>query len=536
MHVFKKEHFFWAAVCLFSVFKLWLVSGQGFFVGGDLIYDDYLFINQAAHIVDAQWLGAFNHLTLAKDPGYPLWLGFSHFLHVPGFFLQHFLYVFACVVMALSLKPLIRQPLVLTLLFLVLLFNPVSFSDVSTRAVQENIYPALSLLTLAGFMGMLLRIREGKPLLWALGAGLFFAWFWITRGEGVWLLPSILLLLAASLWELGFQRKLLLLFLPFLFVLASTLTISTINKQHYGIFAVTEFKRSEFLEAYGSLARIQDEDWQQFVPVTQKQLALAYKVSPAMAELQPFLEGGLGEKWKNVSANFSGRSLPGEIEGGWFMWALREGVAEAGHYSEGPEAMAFYEKIASEIDAACEAQTIPCRAKKASMRPPLTSQNLKPFLKSFSQGAKFLIRFEGLTAHSKESRGDEMAMKLYSQFMRPNLPVDADAFKLKVLESVGRLHQLFVPMFFLLSLPLGVFWIFKKRKSALFFIVCALFLALLARLAILALIDSTSFAAINIRYFSPLYPLITLGLFLTLFAFFEAENAEKKGRKNGLNS
>lgn len=525
----KNTLLFWITIGVLSILKILLIRNQDYFVGGDLIHDDQLFVKLAQYLVNFEWLGPFNNLTLAKDPGYPLWLAFSYFLNIPAFFSQHLLYIGACLTAVFSVKPIVENSKLLSVLFGVLLFNPISFSTLTTRAAQENIYPSLALLTLACCIGLFLRIKEHKKTyswLWSLGAGLSLSCFWITRSEGVWLIPCIVGISMVALYTMWRQRSLLsvktaLIAIPFLCLLAVNLLIGKINFDHYGVFGVTEFAREEFVSAYGALTRIQSDQWRQYVPVSHQQLAEGYKVSPALAELQPYLEGDLGDGWEKVSIQNSQHSTPGEIAGGWFMWAFRDAAAQAGYYESGTKALQFYSRLASEINTACESGEIKCLAKRSTMVPPLSMNNILPLAASSVKGARFVIGFDQFSLINKESRGDPPTRALFAKFMQPNLDQRNGSTETTILKAIGKLYQVVAPWIFILAGLCALGLIVKVRTDDAVLILYALFIAIVARIGLLAIIDSTSFPAINVRYFSSLYPLMIFASFLSLCSFFK---------------
>src|SRR3990172_9902234 len=134
-----------------SVFKLWLISGQNFYAISGASYDDFLFIRGATYLLYGAWLGNFDSLTLMKGPFYVFWLASTTALELPIFLSQHLLYVLACFIFIISIRPLVQKPIIQFMIFVILLFNPMSFSeDFTTRIIREGIYPALTLLVFSG--------------------------------------------------------------------------------------------------------------------------------------------------------------------------------------------------------------------------------------------------------------------------------------------------------------------------------------------------------------------------------------------------
>ena len=133
----------WAWFCftILVFIKIWLVSGQTLCALGWNIHDDMLFLNLASALIEGNWLGRYTQITLVKGPFYPLWIAAIHFLSIPLLLAQHLLYVTACIIFGISVRPLLRNTPVVILLFSSLLFNPMSYADgPMTRVLREGIF------------------------------------------------------------------------------------------------------------------------------------------------------------------------------------------------------------------------------------------------------------------------------------------------------------------------------------------------------------------------------------------------------------
>ncbi|MCK7495036.1 MAG: hypothetical protein MZW92_31105 [Comamonadaceae bacterium] len=165
----------------------------------------------------------------------------------------------ACIIAAVALKPLIPAWLPRYAIFLFVLFNPMSFTgSVMAHVVREGIYPALTLLVIGSAAGFLLRLDRAvtMQLPWAAGLGLSLAALWLTREEGVWIVPPLLLLALFGTAEIVrdgrcIPGKLLPLFIPFIIWTVCVTGICMLNRVYYGIFTTTEMKSPDFLDAYG---------------------------------------------------------------------------------------------------------------------------------------------------------------------------------------------------------------------------------------------------------------------------------------------
>jgi hypothetical protein len=165
--------------------------------------------------------------------------------------------------------------------------------------------------------------------------------------------------------------------------------VDGLNYWHYGVFDNNEVKSASFLHAYGALSRIQHDKFQRFIPFPKDARLKAYSVSPAARELKGQLDGPVGEKWTEIGCEYYAQMKPcSEILSGLFLWALRDAVAQAGYYRSAPATNAFYERLANEIDTACDDGRLACLPSRATLLPPFQWKYVADSLKS----AKTLLR------------------------------------------------------------------------------------------------------------------------------------------------
>jgi hypothetical protein len=233
------------------------------------------------------------------------------------------------------------------------------------RLMRQNIYTPLALLIVAGLVRLFYHRRESwrRQAGPAALSGLALGCFWLTREESVWLLPAVGLLLfgvAASLGrELLARWRTLAVSLGLFLVAAGlpSLVVCSLNYRHYGWFGTVEFRATDFKDAYGALTRLKvGPELPHQVPVTRQMREAAYELSPAFAQLRPYLEGPIGEHW--VEKNLFPASER-QIRGGWFVWAIRDAMAAAGLAPASPT---------SSTPPATPAACRPGRAARASCR------------------------------------------------------------------------------------------------------------------------------------------------------------------------
>jgi hypothetical protein len=537
----------YAAVALI-LFKLWLVSAQTIFAIGGSTFDDQLFLTLASELLSGHWLGSYSQFTLMKGPLFSFFAAAAFLLGIPLFIAQHLLYAGACGLMTRALRPLIRWPGLRLALFAVLLFNPATYSGAyAMRVMRQNLLPALSFLIIAGLVALYAR-RDGpkrRLLPWALLTGIALPAFWLTREESVWILPCVGLLwtaAAVAVWRghtSDRRQRLAILALPALLWAAGVGAVAGVNYWNYGIFTTCEFNRAEFKDAFGALLRVEPKQQRVFIPITREMRERLYAVSPAFAELSPYLEGQMGHDWA-TSAEWLTHLSPDEreIAVGWFMWALRDAVVAAGHAQTADEAMAFYARLAREINEACDRGVIKAGPHRSGFLPPLRSEYLSPFFGAYHRAAALVVSFDRMSPTCVPSQGSPDDLAFFADLTRGRLSPPAggvrlppkqrwlDHIRLNVLDRTYRIYPLLVPWAggtaVIALITAGVIALVRRRPTYFAVVSVAAIGSIMAIVAIDALIAVTSYpTSIDVIYLAGTYGLWLLFIFSSWLALFE---------------
>ncbi len=419
-----------------AIVKLWLVMGVSF-VAQYAPHDSLLFINLANSFLgflkgeQVSWLGTYSQLTLAKGPIYPLFLVANFLIGLPLLFPHNLLYIASGFMLVFSLKNIVKKTSILIMLYIIYIFSLETLS-ITIIAMRESVYPAFSVFVIVGLIGCYTH-RESlnqKLALWGIFLGIALSVFWMTREEGIWIIPSFLLVESYVLFllykrfsvSIEFWKKVFFsLLLPLSILLGSVHLVSFVNKTYYGIYTVVEFKSPNFLSAYGTLSRVKHPpSTSRYLPVPKEVRKAIYAVSPTFKELESFLEGPL-QAWKSHGC---GVYPPcDDIIGGLFVWAFRDAVAMAGYYKSGEMADAFYSKMAQEINAACDKELLDCLSPRSTMAPPFYADYILPLAETFISHLSWLINsnnFRGVNLSSKSSGSDE-TITIFQDITRDNV-------------------------------------------------------------------------------------------------------------------
>src|SRR5262245_45145684 len=120
----------------------WVLADQG--------HDDALFAGLAGHLVDRQWLGPYQSLTLAKGPTYPMFIAAAYELHLPLTLAEQGLHLVAAGVAAVTAWRLTRSRWLAAGVYAVIALDPSHLGTWGNRVSREAVYGSLSLILVFG--------------------------------------------------------------------------------------------------------------------------------------------------------------------------------------------------------------------------------------------------------------------------------------------------------------------------------------------------------------------------------------------------
>ncbi|HWK34304.1 MAG TPA: hypothetical protein VNR51_11560 [Hyphomicrobium sp.] len=560
---------FWVlSYALAIIAYLWIMANVPVVAIPAAGHDDALFVRLAMNVVKGDWLGPYNNLTLAKGAFYPLWIAGTWIVGLPLLVTQGLAYALGCLLLARGLRPWLRSEAVTFLVFLVLLLNPTVYGYGQLRVMREGIYVPETLLIAAGVAWWFRWRDQGLLRRGAVAAavGVLLAAFWTTREEGVWILPFLVasIVLAAVLdWIRGRSDAATFgLEMPWPGALracvphlARTAVLAGVtagvavlgvglvtwkNQQHYGVSNTVEFKQHAFLSGYGALSRIRHQrEHPPYVVIPREVLQRAYEVSPAAAELRPYFDSLAPDGFARVGCETYGVvPCDGEVRAGWFMWALRDAVAQAGHYRSASEAQAFYTRLAEEIGAACDGARLDCLPPRVTMAPPFRLSFVGDTVRTFGRILIFMATLDGVTVPRNPIScvaDDCGQLPHYVNFLDmihttlfvvpPGMAADfqrrsgetitwpfqaRSAWTARKLEAVTAGYRAVLPWLLAVAVlgyaGMGVMAILRRHVEPLFLIASLAALVALVRAALLAYLDVVAIPSLNSLYLSPAYP------------------------------
>ena len=385
---------FWVLVALVVLVKLLMTRFQTVYVWvGGAPLDDELMFRAAQSITAGQWLGAYDWLTLSKHMFFAVWLAVCNLLHLPYLAAGQLLTCGAALACAFAFAPVLRRWKSRFALFALLVFSPAATASFTLRVYRDNIFPGLCMLFFAGLCGYALRcrrpVKQGIGWLVLSGVGLGLAW--LTREDGVWLLPfaaaGTLILILTALRDKGSLVKKLgrcaLLAVPYGLLAAAILVYSAVNYACYGVFAVSDFSTGSFAAAVGAMSRVKAEEWKPLCSVPTDVRMTLYDAVPQLKQLEYWLEED-----EDLQNSFRNPELD-DYQSGSFYWALRKAAWNEGVYDSPQKAEEYWQQVADAINALCDSGQLEANGpKRSSTTPPIRMEYVPDVL---AEGVRSLL-------------------------------------------------------------------------------------------------------------------------------------------------
>jgi hypothetical protein len=340
-------------------------------------YDDGLFIELGRSLAMGQWLGPYSHFTLMKGPGYPIFLAISSWLGVSVSFMHALFHCTAVTFLTWVITRISKSRLLGISIFLVTLWHPSMF--IIGRLLRANIYAPQTIFILAVFSyALFVADPRAQRIKWGLLAGLILGWYWLTREEGVWILPGIgILILFEGIreWRKGsFIRVLEPSVSMAMVCIILQFAFSFTNWIIYDKYIGVDFKEKNFKAAITALQSVRAGKPIPYLPLPHAARDLVYKFSPTFATLKDFLDPPGGSPWQVGCSWYSWTC--GDMSGVLMWWAIRNGADSKGYYETPEKASQFYGAIAKEVNAACDDGRLDCEERWFSFLPVLTKGQL----------------------------------------------------------------------------------------------------------------------------------------------------------------
>lgn len=400
----KNKQFLLFAI-FFLIIKIILMKDVTIYAITTAFADDQLMVHIAEKLLRLNWLGGYNHYTLAKGCFFPFFLAVGKFFHIDFISCVQIFYALSCYLFLRAIRPVICFQWTIYPFYLLMLFNPImASSEVIQRVYRNSITPAQVLLVFGGQLGFYLRYQYGKKfsMKWAIVTTCGFISLWFSREDTIWVVPflivsAVVIFLKAIIH--GFFHNvtckkrvqyIIILLLPFLALPACRLPITLINGVVYNSWTDNELTHGAFPKVMKALYAIDMEEPTPYTSIGREKIEKVYEISPTLASIQDSLDAVM-DLYAAQSGRIEENKKCGNVENGWFFWALRDAVQLEGYYKDGRTADRFYQAIYNEIEIAFKNRKLRQKATMPSaLMPPWQPGMLSSLLSTIAQADAYV--------------------------------------------------------------------------------------------------------------------------------------------------
>jgi len=375
------------AVVVLVLVKAVLVSD----LSVEIIYaphDDSLYVERALHFLNGNAFGPYDARTLAKLPGISLWLAATTIVGLPHLLAVNVLYLAAglYVVAGLGRAGITRS--VRLLAFALYLFNPVTVGAEWLRVLREPLGTGLFVLLLGAMLHLLLAVkqrtrmwphatllaivlsfallvREDDKLLWALLPTLAFAMWRVDRHafQSVQIGPWRILVTAAAI--------------PAACAIVADSTTRAFIESHYGRPILHDISEGEFPRLLAAIRSVKSQTDNRLVMAPRETLERLRKVAP---EFVPVIDRIPPVGPHTPSCRLQG--VCSEWSNGWMPFWIKDGAAKAGFLPDLPSGQAYFRKVRTRIESACQRGELKCEPHGKGFIPPFELRWTRAYMRA----------------------------------------------------------------------------------------------------------------------------------------------------------
>ena len=523
-----KKHKYIIGVILISIIYFIFTSVQNpvfYYLAG---YDDLYILASSMFMLDFDWLGFFNGTTLTKGPGASIFIAISNVIGLTLTQAQFLLYIGGAILLCHTLKKVIKSDFLRLLVFTVILFNPVMYSASLMRVYRDSVNSSFLLYVIAFAFGIFFNYKEKvkKILPYMIGFGVFSTWMAITREETIWISPFILGSSVITILFIIFDKecldklkKILLYLIPIFIYLIAILGICTLNKIAYGEFIRIEQNSKPYKNFVKAITSVDVEKPIISVPLQKEARKKIYEVSPSFKELENYFEND-----EALNDFIKQGKIEGEIEEGWFLWAVISAVHEKGYDKDLVTLNNYFRKVTDEVNKAFEDGRLKKEDNPASI---FDEENFPVFLENIRKAFEFQLEVNDVKIKIDEDK-EYLENELISQERRDvfveitgnsstnskTYNYKVDEIKLKALELITNIYKKLNKPLFLIGIVMYVLMIirffFIKNRFGNYkeiIILTSFIMLYFIRLVVIGYTETKMCPAINSMYLSSTYSL-----------------------------
>lgn len=383
-----------------------------------LPHDDTWYLNKALSLKSGLWLGSFSQFTLMKGVGFPVFLGFVSMSGLSLNLAFALLHLCACLLILDSFRAMGIKKYLSFCIFCVVLYNPFLFPD---RVIRDYFYTSILLCFIASLIYLIAPKKTKYPKVTTVSAGILLGIIFLTREEGIWVLPAlisifVIFLLINAKEKLNYicVKKIICGVLIISLSFSATLmSVATVNLIKYKTFTLCDYSSGTFQRCLTILQKVDVGPEIPYLQVGRQKREELYRISPSFCALRNYFEGsGLG--WTTHGEAFYPWTK-NDYAFGWFTWAFRDAVASVGGYCDSTHANQYYKRIIKEINDAAEKKQIKLKSRLFHPMFNISSDQLKLLPKKFYELTKLALH--QMNVQTRKNTQPYATQKEYDYFL-----------------------------------------------------------------------------------------------------------------------
>lgn len=460
---------YWFIIIVISILRLWLQVNLNYIVVYASI-DDNIAILQTESLINGQYLGSYNMMTLAKGYVYPFFLYACHQLHIPYCLGLGILIVLSHLMMLKAFICLTSNRRLQLIFYCVISFIPISYAFTNTLYFYRiSLTAPLTLIVISCLIILYNQTSQSQIIIWSLITGISLWCVMNCREDSHWELAFVIYALYLFALKNLKQRSFKKVMCSFLVIVTiyylPTFMISQVNKKHYGISLLNDRVNGPFASMMKLMYSVADPNKDDDVWFTYAMLEKCIDVSPSLASIVPSIDHAY-HSWAYVYFPECGC-----IKGDFMQWVMRTALTEAGYYhNNATETLTFIESINRELKAAFNEGKLPYDHlfhPSSSLRG-ISSHDTKLIIKTAAYAIESL-RYPQCLFHNPQPIASDEWIKRCEAITGMSLTQESmNTSQKKQIRNVcfvlTSLYQIGTPVVSVIVLIVSLYNCFKKRK------------------------------------------------------------------------
>ncbi|MCD8132774.1 MAG: hypothetical protein LUE19_02835 [Clostridiales bacterium] len=426
------------------------------------------------NILAGNWLGEYGQYAMMKGVTYPLFCALCAVSRIPYTILTAVLNAAAALVLVKAVRPVIKWNCLNYILYVFLLYSPITFYDHIAQRLYRNVLTGpLVVFIFAGMFGIYFNIcGKNRRRVWGYSVltGICLFFFWNLREDCVWILPFLAVAsVLAFVFALKHREKTgkckallkraVVIVLPFLLLSVGNLTICGINYSHYGVFALNDRTHAAFSDVVGLFIKIDYDDTdpdldENMCFMSEEKFEYIIDHSESLSEYKDIFLSAY-ESW--ASGNSKGKYVYGDH----IQWCFRNGLEQAGLYTDGAALQDYLGSVRDELEDQIETGVL---SEKSGIFLSSSTRMIQPgeipyFIKrSITYTANRILSNDELYAQTVYSTGTDGQIREWEYVVNSFIlyPADEGGAYARFSDRIVTIENHIISVFRFLSLPLKV--------------------------------------------------------------------------------